>query len=149
MILAWGLWPISYREELLFPSGISRLEVRWPTKIRSGSVSSSYEIVIDGNQDELSKNSKEGYGTLSLQTISMLNNRNNHLLAEARLQMPEAQVIPEEMVSQPVLSGQPVSFSWMVQPNRLDTGPESSGFTFRRYRFQVEWSPGNQFWRRL
>jgi hypothetical protein len=121
-ILAWGLWPISFREEFLFPSGLSRLEVRWPTKVRSGDQYPIHmTILIDGNQEELSNLDKSGFRYDSLRTISLLNNRKNHLLAEARLEMSEALVNPDEIISQPVLSGKPVTFSWRVQPNRLHT----------------------------
>ncbi len=94
-----------------------RLTLEWPATIRAGDgdvVRLTLEVDAAGNLVPTAETA--GHKT-SAQIVQIPNLfETHHVLAEARLDLAGVQVEPNDLVSQTLLPGQRVDFSWSVKP---------------------------------
>jgi hypothetical protein len=99
-----------------------RLTLEWPPSIRSGDgdvVRLTLDVDAAGNLVPTAEIA--GHQTTA-QTVQIPNLFNtHHVLAEARLDLAGVQVDPQGLVSQTLLPGQSVEFSWSVKPEGVGT----------------------------
>ncbi len=97
-----------------------RLTLEWPATIRAGDgdvVRLTLEVDAAGKLVPTAEIS--GHKT-SAQTVQIPNLFDtHHVLAEARLDLAGVQVEPNDLVSQTLLPGQRVDFSWSVRPEEV------------------------------
>lgn len=99
-----------------------RLVLEWPATIRTGDadiVRLTLDIDASGNLTPTAEIA--GHKTRG-QVVEIPNLYETHrVLAEARLDLAGMQVSPGDLVSQPLLPGQPVTFYWSVSPQQENT----------------------------
>lgn len=99
-----------------------RLTLEWPATIRAGDgdvVRLTLEVDASGNLVPTAEIA--GHQTTG-QIVKIPNLfETHHVLAEARLDLAGVQVLPNDLVSQTLLPGQRVDFSWSVKPEGVGT----------------------------
>lgn len=99
-----------------------RLILEWPPTIRVGD-SDVVRLRLELDQGGEVQVTAEfpGHETRS-ETVEIPDLYDTHnVFAEARLEMAGVQVAPNDLVSQPLLRGQAVTFYWSVQPQQVGT----------------------------
>jgi hypothetical protein len=119
ILLAWGLWPAERlgrvepvrQEDLLAPGStagiqeVHRVVVEWPAAIHKGDTD-DVQLVL--KEDESAKSAPAAAGQ---DAYSQYN-----ILAEARLDLPDAAIAPPAESSEPLAPAKKVTFTWKVQP---------------------------------
>jgi hypothetical protein len=99
-----------------------RLTVEWPPDIKVGDsdiIRMTLDVDTGGNMTVTAQ--VEGNETRS-ETVSIPNLYETHnVMVEARMDLAGVQVSPAGEVSEPLLPGEPVSFSWSVKPEEVGT----------------------------
>ena len=99
-----------------------RLTLEWPATIRAGdgdTVRLTLEVDASGNLVPTAETA--GHQTTA-QIVKIPNLfETHHVLAEARLDLAGVQVEPNDLVSQTLMPGQRVDFSWSVKPEGVGT----------------------------
>ena len=99
-----------------------RLVLEWPPTIRVGDsdlVRLTLDMDTQGNVTPTVET--EGHET-ETEIIQIPNLYNTHrVFAEARLDMAGLEVKPSDLVSQPLLPGHTVTFSWSISPDKAST----------------------------
>ncbi|MBT3337537.1 MAG: hypothetical protein HN855_11590 [Anaerolineae bacterium] len=95
-----------------------RLTLEFPPKIRAGDsdiIRLTLEIDEMGN---IAPTAEIEGNTVVGEVIEIPNLYDTHtIIAQSRLDMAGVQVIPEEMISQPLLPGKSVTFLWSIRPS--------------------------------
>jgi len=94
-----------------------RLTLEWPPRIRAGdSDTIRLTLEIDDAGNIVPTAEIEGHA-VSGEVVSIPNLYETHqVIAEARFDLAGVQVIPADMVSEPLLPGESVTFYWSVSP---------------------------------
>jgi hypothetical protein len=99
-----------------------RLTLEWPATIRSGDGDVvRLTLEVDASGDLVPTAETAGHETTAkiVQIPDLF--KTHHVLAEARLDLAGVQVVPDNLVSQTLLPGQRVDFSWSVKPESVGT----------------------------
>ena len=111
--------PAATQEAAVVPSipEQRRLTLEFPPSIRAGD---SDRIRLTLEVDEMGNITPTAVvdgNIVTGETVSIPNLYDTHnILAQARLDMAGVEVLPAEMISEPLLPGEPVSFFWSVRP---------------------------------
>ncbi len=109
-----------------------RLILEWPPTIRAGDsdvVRLSLEVDREGNLEATAEFAGHKTRSEIVQIPDLYDTHN--VFAEARLDMVGMQVAPDDLVSQPLLRGQEVTFYWSIQPPGVNTYRGSIWFYLR------------------
>jgi hypothetical protein len=119
-LLIWGYYPQHEENLTLRIPGIGQQSLNWTSSFRAGDVGllrltlSSAELALDGNillGDES--------GNLDPVIEVMLKDPNN-IVAETRIELPGARILPGTEMSQPLRLGEDLKTIWQIMP--LESG---------------------------
>jgi hypothetical protein len=123
-VFIWGTWPFRRVVQSIPLDESRRLSISWPVVIRVGDAQ-KVQLILEPREDARSAVAgqtasildplEQGFATETVQAY--------HILAESRLEVAGLPLIPGDLVSQPVLPGGRVVFSWSAYPQRAGTYP--------------------------
>jgi len=97
-----------------------RLTLEWPAIIRAGdgdTVRLTLEVDATGNLIPTAETAGHETSASIVKIPNLF--ETHHVMAEARLDLAGVQVVPNDMVSQTLLPGQRVDFSWSIKPQEV------------------------------
>jgi len=119
-LLIWGYYPQQEENLTLQIPGIGQQRLNWTASFRAGDVG-LLRLTLSSSELELAGNAVQGEGRGILDpVIEVILKDPNNIVAETRIEIPGARVLPGAEMSQPLQLGEDLKTVWQIMP--LESG---------------------------